>query len=311
MQATISAKKGKRRRLNRLKVTNALAAYTFLAPYLIILTIFTLVAVLTALYLSFFYVDFGFTQPIFYGFNNYLHIWYDLTHDGNYLISLRNSIEFAIGVVILQTVLAMVLALLLNQKIRGLGIFRTAYYLPSLTSSVAITLIFYWLYQPQGGINYLLSLLHIPGPAWLENPITALPAIMLMNIWTTAPTFMLFYLAALQDIPDTLYEAARVDGASWLHITWKITVPLLRPTTFAVVALGSIGAFQMFDQAFILGGAAGSPLRSTLTAVLVIYDSAFQDHLMGLACAQAFVLFIIIFAVTILQKRYIDVNIQY
>jgi multiple sugar transport system permease protein len=311
MQAAISMKKRRQLRFSRLKLLNALTAYTFLAPYLIVLIIFTLIAIVTALYLSFFYVDFGFTQPIFYGFNNYLHIWYDLTHNGDFLIGLRNSTEYTVGVVTLQTILALILALLLNQKVHGLGIFRTAFYLPAMTSSVAISLIFYWLYQPQGGINYFLALFHIHGPAWLENPATALPAIMLLNIWTTAPTFMLMYLAALQDIPDTLYEAARVDGANTWQIIWRIIVPLLRPTTFAVVALGSIGAFQMFDQAFVMEGASGDPLRSTLTAAMVIYDTAFRNSLMGLACAQAFVLFIIIFAVTLVQKRYIDVNIQY
>ncbi|MBX5450024.1 carbohydrate ABC transporter permease [Thermogemmatispora sp.] len=298
-------------KINRRKLTETLTAYTFLAPYLFVLIVFTLIAIVTALTLSFFYVDFGFTAPIFYGFRNYLNIWYDLTHDGDFAVGLRNCVEYTIGVVTLQTILALFLALLLNQRVRGRSFFRTIFYLPAMTSSVAISLIFYWLYQPQGGINYVLSLLHIQGPAWLENPSTALPAIMLLNIWTTAPTFMLMYLAALQDIPSTLYEAARVDGANSWQMLWKITVPLLRPTTFAVVALGSIGAFQMFDQAFVMEGASGAPLRSTLTAAMVIYDTAFQKSLMGLACAQAFVLFIIIFAVTLLQKRYIDVNIQY
>lgn len=306
---TVQGAKPRRKRVTKLKVRNALAAYTFLAPYLIILTIFTLIAVITAFYLSFFYVDFGFTQPIFYGFKNYQHIWYDLTNNGDFLVGLRNAIEYTVGVVLLQTVLALALASLLNQRVRALGIFRTAFYLPSLTSSVAISLIFIWLYQPQGALNYLLSLLHIQGPAWLNNPSTALPAIMLMNIWTTAPTFMILYLAALQDIPDTLYEAARVDGASSWRVFWNVTLPLLRPTTFLVVALGSIGAFQVFDQVYVM--TAGGPLRSTLSPVLVIYDTAFKSSLMGLACAQAFVLFLVIFAVTIIQKRLIDVNIQY
>jgi multiple sugar transport system permease protein len=298
-------------KINRRKLLDILTAYTFLAPYLIVLIVFTLIAIITALSLSFFYVDFGFTQPIFYGFKNYLNIWYDLTHDGDFAVGLRNCVIYTVGVVTLQTILALFLALLLNQKVRGRGFFRTMFYLPAMTSSVAISLIFYWLYQPQGGINYVLSLLHIQGPAWLENPSTALPAIMLLNIWTTAPTFMLMYLAALQDIPTTLYEAARVDGATSWQMLWNITVPLLRPATFAVVALGSIGAFQMFDQAFVMEGASGEPLRSTLTAAMVIYDTAFQKSLMGLACAQAFVLFLIIFVVTLIQKRYIDVNIQY
>jgi multiple sugar transport system permease protein len=207
--------------------------------------------------------------------------------------------------------LSLALALLLNQKVRGRGIFRTAFYLPSLTSSVAISLIFIWLYNSQGVINFLLSLVHIPGRAWLYDPTTALPSVMLLNIWTTAPTFMLLYLAALQDIPDHLYEAARVDGATSWDILRKITIPLLRPTTFLVTALGTIGCFQMFDQAYLMGGADGGTLKSLLTPVLEIYDTAFRDSQMGRACAEAVILFVVIFLFTFLQRRFIDTNIQY
>lgn len=301
----------RRRRLSRLQWRDALTAYTFLAPYLIILAIFTLIATITALVFSFFYVDFGFGPAMWYGLKNYEHIWYDLTHNGDFVNSLGNVIKYTIGVVTIQTIVALALALLLNQKVRGRGIFRTIYYLPSLTSSVAISLIFLWLYNKQGGVNYVLSLIGIHGPTWLNDPTFALVAIMLLNIWTTAPTFMLVYLAALQDIPDTLFEAAKIDGASGWNLIRHITVPLLRPTTFVVVALGTIGAFQVFDQVYVMQGADCGPLRSTCTPVLVIYNTAFKNSLMGLACAQAFVLFVVIFAATILQKRFIDANIQY
>jgi multiple sugar transport system permease protein len=293
------------------RLRETLTAYGFLAPYLLILATFTLIATGYAFYLSFFYVDFGFSDPEFYGIKNYQHIWIDLTHNGDFFISLKNIVFYTVGVVILQTILALALALLLNQKVRGRGIFRTAFYLPSLTSSVAISLIFIWLYNSEGVINFLLSLVGIHGPAWLYDPSTALPAIMLLNIWTTAPTFMLLYLAALQDIPDHLYEAARVDGATSWDILRKITIPLLRPTTFLVTALGTIGSFQMFDQSYLMGGANGDPLKSTLTPVLEIYDTAFRDSLMGRACAEAVVLFVVILLFTVLQRRFIDTNIQY
>jgi multiple sugar transport system permease protein len=315
MQGTLRlpevARRSKRGRGIGRKLRETLTAYGFLTPYLLVLATFTLIATGYAFYLSFFKVDFGFGEPEFTGIKNYQNIWYDLTHDGDFYVSLRNILFYTAGVVILQTILALVLALLLNQKVRGRSIFRTAFYLPSLTSSVAISLIFIWLYNSQGVINYLLSLVHIPGRAWLYDPTTDLPAIMLLNIWTTAPTFMLLYLAALQDIPDHLYEAARVDGASAWDITRKITIPLLRPTTFLVVALGTIGSFQMFDQSYLMGGASGGPLRSTLTPVLEIYNTAFRDNAMGRACAEAVVLFVIIFLFTILQRRFIDTNIQY
>jgi multiple sugar transport system permease protein len=300
-----------RRATFRRRLRQGLSGYGFLAPYLIILTVFTLIATVTALVFSFFFVDFGFTEPIFVGIHNYQIIWYDLTHNGDFLVSLLNAIKYTVGVVTLQTILALTLALLLNQKVRGRGIFRTVFYLPSLTSSVAISLIFLWLYNEQGAINFLLSLVHIPAHAWLNDPNTALPAIMLLNIWTTAPTFMLIYLAALQDIPDTLYEAARIDGATSWQVIRKVTIPLLRPTTFLVVALGTIGSFQVFDQVYVMQGADGAPLKSTLVPVLNIYDAAFNTHVMGLACAEAFVLFAVIFIFTALQKRFIDANIQY
>ncbi len=299
------------KKLTPLQLRDALSAYTFLLPYLLVMGVFTLIATVTALYLSFFYVDFGFTEPIWYGLKNYQIIWYDLTHDGDFLNSLINAIKYTVGVVTLQTVLALALALLLNTKIKGRGIFRTVFYLPALTSSVAISLIFLWLYNQNGAVNYVLSLLHIPAHNWLNDPLTALPAIMLLNIWTTAPTFMLVYLAALQDIPDNLYEAARIDGASTWDIIRYVTIPLLRPTTFVVVALGTIGAFQVFDQIFVMQGSDCGPLRSTCSPVLIIYNTAFKNSLMGLACAEAFVLFVVIFTVTVLQRRFLDANVQY
>jgi len=134
---------------------------------------------------------------------------------------------------------------------------------------------------------------------------------MLLNIWTTAPTFMIIYIAGLQDIPETLYEAARIDGASDWQIIRKVTIPLLRPVTFLVVALGTIGAFQVFDQVYVMQGGLGGPLKATLSPVLEIYDNAFLNYVMGLACAEAFVLFAVIFTFTALQKRFIDANIQY
>ncbi len=290
---------------------DALTAYAFVAPYLIIMTVFMLITALTSFGYSFFYVDFGFTQPVFAGLHNYRVIWYDLTHQGVFLISIINIFKYTIGVVTLQTVVALALALLINQRVRGIGFFRTAFYLPSLTSSVAISIIFLWLYNQQGAINYLLSLVGIPAHAWLNDPNTALPAIMLLVIWTTAPSMMLIYLAGLQDIPETLYEAARIDGANSWQLIRYITVPLLRPTTFLVVALGTIGAFQAFDQVYVMQGAQGGPLQSTITPVLEIYNTAFGNALMGLACAQAFVLFMIVFAFTYLERRFIDTDVQF
>lgn len=299
------------RRQRQLNWRRILTAYAFLAPYLIVLIVFTLIAVLYAFYLSFYRVNLGIEAPVFRGLKNFQNIWFDLTHDGDFKVGLINGVKYTVGVVILQTVLGLALAVLLNQRIRARGFFRTLFYLPALTSSVAISLIFLWLYTPDGAINRLLGVFGLQGPNWLHDPLTALPAIMLLNIWTTAPTFMIIYLAALQDIPPTLSEAARVDGANGWQVFRHVTLPLLRPTTFLVVALGTIGAFQVFDQVYLMEGAEGGPLRSTLTPVVEIYNTAFRSSLFGLACAEAFVLFVIIFAFTIAQRRFIDANIQY
>ncbi len=322
-----------RRGAFRRKLQTSVAAYGFLAPFLIVLVTFTLIAVIYAFYLSFFYVNFGITIPKFVGWFNYKLIWYDLTHQGTFYISLINGIWYTAGVVSIQTVLALMLAIMINQKIRFKGIYRTLFYLPSLTSSVAISLIFIWLYKPNGGINYVLSLIHIKGPNWLSDPTgflahifaphnanlpyilagpsTALIAIILLAIWTTAPTFMLIYLAALQDIPDSLYEAARIDGANEWQLLRNITIPLLRPTTFLVVALGTIGGFQVFDQIYVMQGPSGGPINTTIVPALTIYNTAFTNGLTGLACAEAVILFVVIFALTVLQRRFIDTSIQY
>jgi multiple sugar transport system permease protein len=286
-----------------------LAAYLFLAPYLIVLGVFTVFVALYGIGLSFFKIDIGFTTPQFIGLRNYQAIFNQLSYasESDFWISIVNIIKFTIVVVIGETIIALLMALLLQAiHLKARGIFRTILYLPAVTSSVAVALIFLWFYNPQGVINYLLSLVGIPGPHWLEDPNFALPALMLLNIWTTAATFMLYFLAAIQDLPKDLYEAAEVDGANRWHLFTNITIPLLRPSIFLVVALGTIGAFQMFDQAKFMTD--GGPLRSTLTPLLEIYNAAFRDNHFGLAAAMSVLLFILIFLVTIAQRRVIDVN---
>jgi multiple sugar transport system permease protein len=227
--------------------------------------------------------------------------------ESDFWISIVNILKFTVVVVVGETIIALLMALLLQAiHLKARGIFRTILYMPAVTSSVAVALIFLWFYNPQGVINYLLSLVGIPGPHWLEDPNFALPALMLLNIWTTAATFMLYFLAAIQDLPKDLYEAAEVDGANRWHLFTNVTIPLLRPSIFLVVALGTIGAFQMFDQAKFMTN--GGPLRSTLTPLLEIYNAAFRDNHFGLAAAMSVLLFILIFLVTIVQRRVIDVN---
>jgi multiple sugar transport system permease protein len=298
---------GRGRRSKRER-TEALAAYLFLTPYLLVLAVFFVFVSLFGLGLSFFSVNLGFTGPVFIGLRNYTFIFNQLSNVGlsDFWTSMINIVKFTFFVVIGQTILALVMALVLQTIVRGRGIFRTIFYVPSVTSSVATSLIFLWLYNPDGIINYLLSVIHIQGPDWLNDVFWALPALMFLNIWTTAATFMIYFLAALQDLPKELLEASEVDGANRFQTFWYITVPLLRPSIFLVVALGSIGAFQMFDQAKFMTD--GQPLNSTLTPMLEIYNAGFSDGRFGLAAAMSVLLFIVIFIVTIIQRRLIDVD---
>lgn len=288
---------------------DAVAAYLFLLPYLFVLIVFYLVTMLYGLGLSFYKVDIGFTIPRFVGIRNYQNLFNQLSYaaDSDFWVSMVNVLKYTVFVVIGQTILGLLLALLLQTiapRLRGL--FRSVFYLPAVTSSVAVSLMFLWFYNPQGLINYMLSLLSLPGPHWLEDPNFALPAIMMLNIWTTSATFMLYFLAAIQDLPLELYEAARVDGANRWHLFLNLTIPLLRPTIFLVVALGTISSFQLFDQVKFM--TEGGPLNSTLTPVLEIYNAAFKDNNFGLAASMSVLLFVVIFIVTIVQRRLIDVN---
>ncbi|GAC1475470.1 MAG: sugar ABC transporter permease [Ktedonobacteraceae bacterium] len=283
-----------------------LAAYLFLLPYLLVLCVFILGVAIFGVGLSLFKIDLGFGTPEFVGLHYYQLLFSQLGDLGNsdFWTSMINVLKYTVGVVIGQTILALILAVVLNNAPIARGPFRTIFYLPALISSVATSLIFLWLYNPDGLINYLLSLVHIRGLDWLNNTTFALPSIILLNIWTTGAAFMIYFLAALQDIPPELNEAARVDGAGPLDVFWNITLPLLRPSVFLVVALGTIGAFQVFDQAKFMTN--GGPANATLVPLLEIYNAGFQDGHFGLAAAMAVILFIIIFIVTLLQRRLID-----
>ena len=303
--------KGKRgvgeNRFSRRQRRETLTAYLFLTPYLLVMLVFLVLVAFYGVGLSLFTVDLGFTPPQFVGFHNYEVLFNQLFTNPSlspFWISIVNIFKFTVIVVAGQTALALLLALLLQAVVRGRGFFRTIFYIPAVTSSVATSLIFLWLYNSDGLINYVLSLIHVPGPDWLNDPFWALPALMLLNIWTTAATFMIYFLAAIQDLPRELLEAANVDGANRWQSFWYVTVPLLRPTIFLVVALGTIGAFQMFDQAKFM--TAGGPLNSTLTPMLEIYNAAFNDSRFGSAAAMSVLLFLIIFVVTLLQRRFID-----
>lgn len=290
----------------RAQVAETIAGYVFLAPFLLGLGVFVLWPLLEAFYLSFHSYDL-FSPPRFVGFDNYIY----LLKTNDFWRSILNTTLYTVVVVTLQTCLSILLALVMDQKIRGKTFFRVAFFLPSVTSSVAISLIFMFIFFKNGVLNQalaathldmLLSAIGLPPPVdWLGNVKTALPSIMVQNIWATSGFFMIVFLAGLQDIPESLYEAARVDGATPVQQFFYITLPLLRPTTFYVVTMGLIGCFQVFDQVYVMTD--GGPLKATLTTAYLLYKEAFVNFNMGYACAIAFVLAGIIFASTMLQKK--------
>ena len=216
---------------------------------------------------------------------------------------MRNTAEYVAFRVPIQTVLALILAVTLNSGIRGKNWWRILYFLPTVTSSAVLTLIFMWIYNTNGLLNDFLAFMGLPTYNWLGDPAVALKGIMIMNIWSTAPFFMVIYLAALQDIPQTLYEAAQLDGANGWQQFIHITLPLLKPVTFFVIAVGVIGTFQLFDQSYIFSGGTGGPNNATLTVVLLIYQAVFRNLQMGYAAAIAFLLAAVIIAITLIQRR--------
>lgn len=241
-------------------------------------------------------------SPRWVGSANYNYIF---RSDPVFWTAIKNTIEYALVVVPIQTIIAFLLALIVNQNIRGKAFFRTTFYFPSVTSSVAISLIFVFIFNNFGLLNTLLGGIGIHGPNWLGDPRYALKSIMGLNIWTTTGTLMIIFLAALQDVPRDVLEAAALDGATGFQAVTRVVVPLIRPAMFFVVANGIIGTLQIFDQAFIVSQGSGGPEYSTMTAVLYIYNNAFANSFYGVAAAASFALFAFIFVATILVRRLI------
>jgi len=284
------------------KRQEALTGYLFVSPWIITALIFTFGAMAYVFYLSFTDLQL-LNTPKLIGLGNYGKI----LKDPLFRTAVFNTVLYSVVVTFFQTWLALILAVVLNARLRGKQFFRTAWYIPSVTSSVVISLIFVWIFAKEGILNYLLVTLFgwtgFQPIAWLTDPThhTALPALMIMNILTTAPTFMLYFLAALQDIPEEVYEAASLDGATGVRRFFRITVPMLQPIIFLVVVLGTIGTLQIFDQAYIM--TAGGPLNQTTTINFLIYQSSFQNFSMAYGAAMSFLLFILILGLFLVQNR--------
>jgi len=280
-------------------------AYLFLTPWLIFPLVFIAGAIMLAFYFSFTSYDL-LSDPVFIGLANYQQAFQDPV----FLHALRNVATYTAVVVPSQTFIGLVMAAVLNQKLPFRRFFRVAWYLPCVASSVVTTLIFMWLFLPDGFINAAINFLGIPLRInWLGDEATALPSIMFMNIWATAATFMLIFLAAMQDVPGPIYEAADLDGAGPIRQFFQITIPLMRPAIFLVVLLGTIGCFQLYDQVKIATN--GGPNDATTTVTYLLWREGFRDLNMGYASALGILLFIGIFAVSLIQRRFLDVRPDY
>ncbi len=273
-----------------------LAAYLFISPWLIGFLIFTLGAMLFSLGLSFFKTDL-LTSFRFVGVDNYTRFWTD-RFVGQ---ALKVTSIYTFTTVPLGTALALAIALLLNQDVRWRGLFRTVYYLPSVVSGVAVAILWQWIYHPDFGlINAMLAWIGIDGPRWLFSREWALPALILMTLWSVGGN-MLIFLAGLQGIPTELYDAAHVDGANGWQRFLNVTVPMLTPTIFFNLILSIIGSYQVFTTAYVM--TEGGPGSATLMLVLLLYRVAFEQFKFGYASAIAWLLFGIILVFTLMVIR--------
>jgi multiple sugar transport system permease protein len=285
-----------KRRLN-LAAREALTCYLFLLPWAIGFVAFVLGPIVASLVLSFMRYDVV-TPPRFIGLSNFTELF---TKDLRFGVSMGNTIYYVAIYVPLHLVVALGLALLLNQKVRGMAVYRTLFYIPAIVPLVAGSILWVWILQPEWGmINSLLALFGIKGPLWLSSLTWSKPAMILMALWGTG-TAMLICLAGLQGVPQHLYEAAEIDGADRWKRFWNITLPLLSPTLFFMLILGVIGSFQVFTSAYIMTG--GGPAESTLFYMLYLYRRAFAFLNMGYAAAMAWILFVIVLALTLVQFR--------
>ena len=312
--------------------------WVFVTPALIGFAVFLVIPIVMTVFVSF--RDWtGITGPLeseYVGLENYRELLLeDGTRRTDFAIAIRNNLYYVLGVVPTQTFIALLLAVIVNQKaLKGKSFFRTAYYFPSITSSIAVSLIFLFLFQTDGAVNALLpiqdinwlansnglihNLLGVFGvdrpPGWMQTevfsleiwewisgPSIALLSIMILATWTTIGTFMLIFLAALQNIPQSVEEAAQLDGATWWQRFRWVIVPMVKPTIVFVVTLGLIGTWQVFDQIFAISF--GGPEKTTLTPAFLTYFQTFQNGEASLGAAISVVLFFIIMAMTLLQRR--------
>jgi len=279
-------------------------AYLFNLPGLVLFAVFWAYALVTAFYLSFHRWDLLEPAKPYVGLQNYKGV----VHDAAFWTAMGHSAYFTFGSMLPTMAIGLFLALLLNSKIRAVGLFRTAYYLPAITPLVIASIIWKWVYNADYGLaNYYLLKLHVISHPiqWLGSNSLAMPAIIVMQIWVGVGFSMVVYLAGLQAIPAELYEAAEVDGANQWQRFRRITLPLVAPTTFFLLVVQTIWGMQAFEQIFVMtnGGPPG-PGGATTTVTYYLWIQAFRYFRMGYAAALAYTLFALLFAVSFLQFRW-------
>ncbi len=286
-----------RRRRFSLARREALTFYLMISPWLAGFLLFTLGPMVASLVISFTRWDL-LSPARFVGLANYQKMF---TRDPLFWQSLKVTTLYTAAYVPLELTGGLILALLMNQRLKGIALFRTIYYLPSVLPGVAFVVLWMWILHPDVGLlNTVLSYLGIQGPRWLVDPRWALSALLMMSLWGLGRS-MVIYLASLQTLPAHLYEAAAIDGANAWQSFWKITLPLLTPTIFFNLVLSIISTFQTFTSAFVATD--GGPLDSTLFYVLYLFRQAFQYFNMGYASAMAWFLFLVILILTLLIVR--------
>lgn len=286
------------------RARNRVWVIIFIAPSFLGLLIFTILPILASLGLTFADWDL-ITPPKFAGFDNFIR----LAGDMRFWRALKHTLGFIAGYIPLVILTSLSAAMLLDQKLFGRKILRTAFFVPVVSAWVAVALLWMWIFNPKFGLlNYILALIGITGPAWLYDPTWAMPAIILTSVWKDTGFFMVMFLAGLQSIPQIYYEAAKIDGAGRWSRFFRITLPLLTPTAFFVMIMALINSFQVFDQVWIMTG--GGPAGATSVVVEQIVRNAFNYSRMGYAATISWFLFLLVFSATLiqmqLQKRWVN-----
>ncbi|MFD2044533.1 carbohydrate ABC transporter permease [Ornithinibacillus salinisoli] len=274
-------------------------AWGFLAIPLILLLIFTFIPSIAAFVLSF--TNYNVFQPIeFLGLENYIKAF----QDNDFRKAMFNTIYYWLLVTPALVVLPIMVAILVNQKLRGIKIFRLIYYFPVLVSVVITAILWKWMFAKEGIVNYFLSWFGVEPFGWLMDTSTVMLALAFVTIWQGFGYYMLFYLAALQGVPKDLYEASELDGASFWQKHFYVTVPLIKPMIFFVAVISTMGAFKEFT--LMLTMTDGGPLKASTTVVLLVFEEAFTNLDMGYASAISFILFVIILIITLINQKLLD-----